>query len=256
MDTRHILVTSFKGGVGKTTLAANLAAALSYLDALGEVLIVDGDTRGDVRNCLGDLTEPVDALFEWMDGGPRRIYGTGYENLFLLPGATKTARLGMLGLTEGLTPDRVADKIQAIDEEYSYVVWDVPANIPVLFPAVTHVADLVVIVTKLDDLGLADIRSVLRQAGTGRSIIVPNITEMHTGMHRENLDAIHRAFSVAGSTVPIGPLVPKSEDVKRYTRLRVPLAYVDTALSDTGLRAKGAYLELGEIAMNAVGVTA
>jgi MinD-like ATPase involved in chromosome partitioning or flagellar assembly len=73
VQARIVLVVSAKGGVGKTTLVANLAAALAVRHGL-RVAVVDGDlTRGDLARLL-DLAPAATLLDLVADPSPGGIH--------------------------------------------------------------------------------------------------------------------------------------------------------------------------------------
>lgn len=79
--TKIISVANLKGGVGKTTIAANLAA---YLDKVAgkRVLVIDADYQGslsDVMKVLGQTTDAPATTAQWLQDPP---------NLELLVAAT------------------------------------------------------------------------------------------------------------------------------------------------------------------------
>ncbi len=95
MQTKRILVTSGAGGVGKSSVAAHLASALS---ARGRrVLLVDLCSTGrslDLRCSLSDslLYDIGDLLCSRTDASRVVLPVPGYKGLYLLPGAFRSER--------------------------------------------------------------------------------------------------------------------------------------------------------------------
>ncbi len=94
---RVISVVSRKGGVGKTTTAANLAAGLA-LDGL-RVLAVDADSQGHLSVALG-VDAPGAMFAAWAMGGsllsvPVAVPGDGRGELAILPGGNDSLLLSL-----------------------------------------------------------------------------------------------------------------------------------------------------------------
>ena len=85
--TRIIAITNQKGGVGKTTTAINLAAALAACDV--RVLLIDSDSQGNSTSGLGiEKTPDLITLYdvELRDRNIREaIRTTTVEGLDILP---------------------------------------------------------------------------------------------------------------------------------------------------------------------------
>jgi pilus assembly protein CpaE len=127
-----VAVFNPKGGVGKTTIATNLASAL-VLHQRQSVLLVDADTvTGHVMTSLGlDQGRTVsDSWTDHADGGPE-------ETLAEIASA-HTSGLSVVALTaspldvERLEPERVAVAIEASRPHYDVIVVDLhPSYSPI-----------------------------------------------------------------------------------------------------------------------------
>lgn len=137
--TRIIAISLSKGGVGKTTTAVNLSAALA---ASGKrVLLVDTDTQGQTASALG--VQPQNGLFEFVMGEaqPREALVQARENLFLLAGGQSLARLKRSISQAEYEGEYTLDKaLDPLKQYFDYIIfdtapsWDV-LNVNVLFCA-------------------------------------------------------------------------------------------------------------------------
>lgn len=138
-----VTITSGKGGVGKTTITANLGAALAALDQ--KVVCIDGDIG--LRNLdvvLGLENRIVYDLVDVVEGRCRlrqaMIRDKRMDGLYLIPAAQKRDK----------TAVSPSDMIRLCDElraEHDWIVVDSPAGIERGFRNAIAPADMVYVVT-------------------------------------------------------------------------------------------------------------
>lgn len=187
-SNRAMVVAVFnpKGGVGKTTVATNLASALQVRKGQN-VLLVDADTvTGHVTTSLGidEVRTVADSWRDELEGGPA-------ENLTDLaaahPSGLRVVALTSSPLnTEILEPSRVADAIAAARRGFDFVVVDLHPSYSPLNQAIFEKADRILVPVTPDvpairaavqlaefatELGLRDrLALVVNRANSGVSV--------------------------------------------------------------------------------------
>ena len=138
-----IVITSGKGGVGKTTTTANIGAGLARLGK--RVLVIDTDLG--LRNLdvvMGLENRIVYNLVDVIEGKCRlkqaMISDKRHDNLYLLPSAQTKDK-------SAISPQQMIKLTDDLREEFDYVLLDCPAGIEQGFQNAIAGADRAIIVT-------------------------------------------------------------------------------------------------------------
>ncbi len=143
MAARVVTVTSGKGGVGKTTLSANLGVALAMQGQ--RVVVIDADVG--LRNLdvmLGLENRIVYDLVDVIEGRCRlrqaMVRDKRLSELFLLPAAQTRDK-------SAVQPEDMVRICESLREQHDFIVIDSPAGIEQGFRYAVAPADEILIVT-------------------------------------------------------------------------------------------------------------
>ena len=138
-----IVITSGKGGVGKTTTTANIGTGLAMLGK--KVVVVDADiglrnldvVLGLENRIVYDIVDVVENVCRIKQG---LIRDKRYEGLFLLPAAQTKDKTAV-------SPQQMYELTQQLKELFDYVIIDCPAGIEQGFQNAIAGADKAIVVT-------------------------------------------------------------------------------------------------------------
>ena len=255
-----LAIANQKGGVGKTTTAINLAAAL----ALGghKTLLIDVDPQANSTLTFTDLDTVETHIYDVLTNGQLSIDSilrpTAIANLDLIP-----CRIGLAKLESQLMGEldayyRLKDRLRPIRDRYDFVIIDTPPTLGLLTVNALVAADAVLIPIQIsfyalegtEDL-LETIEKVKRHANPHLRIlgVIITMVDRRTVIARDVTQQVQTMF---------GPLVFQTT-ISRSVRLEESPAYHESihTYAPDSISAKE-YQALAEEVVNRVkkGVTA
>lgn len=142
-----MVIANQKGGVGKTTTAINLSAALAKHGM--KVLVIDSDPQGNCTTGLGiDKTSVKNTVYQMMIGECNItdcIQESVVENLVVVPSSVNLAGadIELIGLDDR---EHILEKqIKDVVDDYDYILIDCPPSLNVLTVNALTAADSVLV---------------------------------------------------------------------------------------------------------------
>lgn len=237
------VITSGKGGVGKSTVTAGLGAALA---ARGRrVLLIDGDAGlGCLDHMLGISERRVFDIADVVSGAAepdKAVYTSSFSpNLFLLPAP---------GTEEDVvSPDVMRELVGVLARYYDHVLIDSPAGVGQGFLSAAAAARRALVVATADPVCLRDTaqaRLRLREAGVVQQRLVVNrfsaAAFRRQGCYRD-LDAVIDAAGVR--LIAVVPEDPQLAAAGAAARPAPPKSPGGMALARLAARLEGEHVPL------------
>lgn len=161
---RVVAIANQKGGVGKTTTAINLAAALA--ESGQNVLAVDFDPQGNMSSGLGIDKQNLDltvyhSLIEEEDVN-QIIKHTATENLDLLPSNVNLAGAEIELLDMDDRENVLKRTLEPIREKYDFIIIDCPPSLSLLTLNALTASDTVLVPIQCEYYALEGLSQMMK----------------------------------------------------------------------------------------------
>lgn len=245
-NPRIISIINQKGGVGKSTTAVNLAAALGNLGK--NVLIVDFDPQGNTTSGFGIEKEELeqcvyDALLNDVPAEDLLIE-TNSKNVSVIPATIQLAGAEIELVSAMARETRLKELLEPIEQNYDFVLIDCPPSLGLLTINALTAADSVLIpiqceyyalegVTKL----LESMRMVKSRINKGLDVygVLLTMYDSRTSLANQVVDEVKGYF---GDKV-FETLIPRTVKISEAPSFGMPV--IDYAPQNKGAQA---YMEL------------
>ncbi|WP_173934890.1 septum site-determining protein MinD [Chelativorans sp. Marseille-P2723] len=225
-----VVVTSGKGGVGKTTSAAALGAALAQRNE--KTVVVDFDVglrnldlvMGAERRVVYDLVNVIRGEAKLPQA---LIRDKRLETLYLLPASQTRDK-------DNLTAQGVERVIAALRKNFDWIICDSPAGIERGATLAMRYADVAVVVTNPEVssvrdsdriIGLIDAKTL--KAERGETMDKHLLLTRYEPNRAERGDMLSVEDVLEILSIPLLGIVPESMDVLRASNLGTPVTLAD-----------------------------
>ena len=222
-----IVITSGKGGVGKTTTTANLGSALAMRGK--KVVLLDTDiglrnldvVMGLENRIVYDIVDVIEGKCKLRQA---LIKDKRFTDLFLLPAAQTRDK-------DAINEDEMIRLTQRLKEEFDYIIVDCPAGIEQGFKNAIVAADEAVVVTTPEVSATRDadrIIGLLEAAGIKEPRLVINRIRIDM-VKDKNMLSVEDILDILA--IKLLGVIPDDESVVISTNKGEPLVYKGDSLA-------------------------
>lgn len=203
-------VANQKGGVGKTTTAIHLAAALAKMKI--PTLLIDLDPQANATSALGLEKEPGGSLYDVFAGEAQaveKIEPTGRENLYIIRSEIDLAAVEVeLGQREGylgVLKDMLEPLVQS--GQFRAIIIDSPPSLGMISMNALAAADYLLITLQCEYLAMEGLGQILKVLGDIKNSganpklelggIIMTMYDLRTNLCRQVVDEVEDHFEDA-----------------------------------------------------------
>lgn len=253
-SSRVLAVVNQKGGVGKTTTAINLGAALALLGY--EILLIDCDPQSNTTGGLGFRRQKDDepqrlSIYDVMLGPTtidEALQPTTIPTLSLLPGNKNLVGANIELVSAPRREYRLKDAIGDLEKHYTFILLDCPPALDLLTLNALVAADALLVPLQAEYFALEGVSELIstldRVAQTfnpelglegvlltmydDRTNLTQQVTENLTTffgdkMFRTTIPRNIRVAEAPSHGLPVGVYDPRSRGAQAYAELAVEL---------------------------------
>ena len=202
--TRKLQIQNFKGGVGKTTTAVNLAHGLALADR--RVLLIDLDQQGNAADMLGlKVTKTDPTLYNLLvdDLAYDQVAIEARERLFVVPSDKRTA---MAENIISAQPGRELALSVRLSEVagFDYVILDCPPALNVMHNNALLYSNELIIPIDMDRLALQGAKGILDSAAELEKVfkfsadvcgVLPTFIDRRTNITHQVMSVIETRYA-------------------------------------------------------------
>ncbi|MDO4563465.1 MAG: AAA family ATPase [Clostridia bacterium] len=176
--SRIIAIANQKGGVGKTTTAVNLSAALGKLGK--KTLLIDSDPQGNATSGAGvekrRCEKTVYDVYISEEDIENVIVETAYENFDVCP-----ANISLSGAEIELVSmmgreNRLKNAVNAIRDKYDFIIIDAPPSLGLLTINTLTAADTVLVPIQCEYYALEGVSQLTNTISRIKQVLNPDLS--------------------------------------------------------------------------------
>lgn len=173
-----IAIANQKGGVGKTTTAVNLSAALGVLEK--KVLLIDADPQANASSGLGIDVDSVEIgtyqLFDHNVRAEDAIVETNTPNLDIIPAHIDLVATEIELVDQESREYMLLKSIKGLKEKYEYIIIDCAPSLGLLTLNALTAADSIIIPIQCEYFALEGLGKLLNTIKSVQRLHNPDLT--------------------------------------------------------------------------------